>query len=85
MSAARTATAIVRLDGLPAVVATGECLPPEPEVGISWWTVDSLDWRPVSGELTPEQGERLFERCAEIEDAVIAAYHERRDAALSLR
>jgi hypothetical protein len=85
MSAARTATAIVQFEGLPAVVATGECLPPEPEVGISWWTVGGLDWRAVSGELTPEQDERLFERCAEIEDAVIAAYHERRDAALSLR
>ena len=39
------ATVTVELPGLPALIVTGEPYPPEPEVGISWWTVDQLDWR----------------------------------------
>lgn len=76
-------TTTVQLEGLPAVVASGECYPPEPEVGISWWVVDGLDWRAAEGELTPEQNETLAERSADLEAAVIAAYHARRDDELS--
>jgi len=79
----RQTVTTVQLDGLPAVVASGECYPPEYEVGISWWVVDGLDWRAAEGELTPEQNEALAERSADLEAAVIAAFHARRDAELS--
>jgi len=77
---ARQTTVTVQLEGLPAVVASGECYPPEPEVGISWWVVDGLDWRAAEGELTPEQEVACAERSADLEDAVLAAFHARRDA-----
>lgn len=82
---ARRATTTVQLEGLPAVVASGECYPPEYEVGISWWVVDGLDWHAANGELTPEQEVACAERSADLEDAVLAAYHARRDAELAAR
>lgn len=81
----RATTVTVQLDGLPSLVVTGECWEPEPEVGIGWWTVDGLNWRAAEGTLTPEQDEAIYSRAEALEDAVVAAFHERRDAELSAR
>ena len=80
---ARQTTVTVQVAGLPALVVSGECWGPEPEVGITWWVVDGLDWHAADGELTPEQEVACAERSADLEDAVLAAFHERRDAELS--
>ena len=82
---ARQTVTTVKIEGLPAVVASGECYPPEPEVGISWWVVDGLDWRAAEGELTPEQEVACAERSADLESAVLAAHFEQRDAELAAR
>ena len=80
---ARQTTVTVQLEGLPALVVSGECWGPEPEVGITWWVVDGLDWQAAEGELTPEQELEACERSEALESAVLAAYHARRDAELS--
>lgn len=80
MSSARQIEVTVELAGLPALVVTGEPCPPEPEVGISWWVVDQLDWRGAYGALTPEQDLLAYEHTRELEDAVVEAFHERRAA-----
>ena len=80
---ARQTTVTVQVAGLPALVVSGECWGPEPEVGITWWVVDGLDWQAAEGELTPEQELEACERSEALESAVLAAYHARRDAELS--
>ena len=80
---ARQTTVTVQVAGLPKLVVSGECWGPEPEVGITWWVVDGLDWRAVEGELTPEQELEVYERSDALESAVLAAYHDRRGAELS--
>jgi hypothetical protein len=77
---ARQIEVTVELAGLPTLVVTGEPCPPEPEVGISWWVVDQLDWRGAYGALTPEQDLLAYEHTRELEDAVVEAFHERRSA-----
>ena len=75
----------VELPGLPALIVTGEPYPPEPEVGISWWTVDQLDWRGAHGALTPEQDVEALAHSRELEDAVVEAFHDRRAEERSAR
>jgi hypothetical protein len=73
----------VEIPGLPALLVSGERCPAEPSVGIWGETVDGLDWRAAEGELTPEQELEAYEHAEELESAVLAAYHERRDAELA--
>lgn len=84
-ASARQTTVVVKLDGLPELVVSGEPWEPEPEVGISWWVVDQLDWRGAYGALTPEQDLLAYEHTRELEDAVVEAFHERRAAERSAR
>lgn len=82
---ARQTTVTVQLEGLPALVVSGECWGPEPEVGITWWVVDGLDWQAAEGELTPELELEACERSEALESAVLAAYHDRRGSEFSAR
>lgn len=77
---ARQITTRVEIPGLPTLLVSGEPWAPEPEVGISWWVVDQLDWRGAYGALTPEQDLLAYEHTRELEDAVVEAFHERRAA-----
>jgi len=77
---ARQTTVVVKLDGLPELIVTGEPWEPEPDVGIDYWTVIDLDWRGAHGALTPEQDVETLARSRELEDAVVEAFHERRAA-----
>jgi len=78
---ARQIEVTVELAGLPALVVTGEPCPPEPEVGISWWVVDGLDWRAAEGELTPEQNVEALKHSRELEDAIVEELYARKAAA----
>ena len=80
MSSARQTTVVVKLDGLPELIVTGEPYPPEPEVGIWGWTLYEMDWRASFGELTPEQNVLVYERSIELERAAIDAWLDRRAA-----
>ena len=82
---ARQTTVTVQVAGLPALVVSGECWGPEPEVGITWWVVDGLDWQAAEGELTPEQELEACERSEALEAAVLTAYHDRRGSEFSAR
>ena len=74
---ARQTTVTVQVAGLPALVVSGECWGPEPEVGITWWVVDGLDWHAAEGDLTPEQEIACVERSADIERRYIDTVKER--------
>lgn len=81
MDSARRIQTTVKLDGLPTLLVSGEPWPPEPEVGISWWTVEDLTWRGAECELTPEQDLTVYEHSREIEDAVVEELQARKAAA----
>jgi len=82
---ARQTTVVVKLDGLPELIVTGEPWEPEFDIGIDHWTVVDLDWRGAHGALTPEQDVAALAHSRELEDAVVEAFHERRAAERSAR
>lgn len=78
---ARQITVTVEIPGLPTLLVSGEPWAPEPEVGISWWTVEELDWRAAVGELTPEQSIEAFKHQREFADAIVEELQARKAAA----
>jgi hypothetical protein len=72
----------VEVEGLPALLVSGEVYAPEPEVGIFWEQVYDLDWCAAEGELTPEMQFACAEREGDIERAYVATLAERRRAAM---
>lgn len=78
---ARQITTRVEIPGLPTLLVSGEPWAPEPEVGISWWTVEDLTWRGAECDLTPEQDVSVYEHSRELEDAIVEELQARKDAA----
>jgi len=78
---ARRVSVAVKLDGLPPLLVSGEPWPPEPEVGISWWTVEELTWRGAECDLTPEQDVEALRQSQLLEDAIVEELQARKAAA----
>jgi hypothetical protein len=72
----------VQVDGLPALLVSGERMPAEPSVGIFEESIDGLDWVGAEGELTPEQEVACVERMDAIESELLSVLAERRRAAM---
>lgn len=78
---ARQITVRVEVAGLPTLLVSGEPWAPEPEVGISWWTVEELTWRGAECDLTPEQDVEALAHSRELEAAIVEELQARKAAA----
>jgi hypothetical protein len=67
----------VEVEGLPALLVSGDICEPEPEVGIWSHVCYELDWCAAEGDLTPEQEIACVERSADIERRYIDTVKER--------
>lgn len=72
----------VEVEGLPALLVSGDVYALELEVGIFWSQVYDFDWCAAEGELTPEMQVLCVEREGDIERAYVATLAERRRAAM---